>query len=418
MNTLRARLALLLLGAIVSVLLLVTAAVLYTFKPNSDDQIIGPLARETALIMQFAEYGAPQSAFSASPPQLDLDEELTRELRSGLGRLGVSRDVVVGRSMNSTSVIAASFGPNGWLTVPAPALPPREGLWRLFLSWIVAIAFGIGAIAVFAAHRMTRPIQVVESMVANIGDEGRLPMLPEDGPAEVRAVARAMNRLSARLQAAMDSRMRLVAAAGHDLRTPITRLRLRAEFVGEEDREAFMRDLDELENIADSAIALVRLETTDEASEPVELNGLISEIVEELQMQGLAASWIEAGPVYAKAARIALKRALRNVIINACTHGGGASVALEAAKEDALITVLDSGPGIPYDLMGRVFEPFFRVDPARRKEIPGAGLGLSIANEIVMRAGGSLDVRNREDGGLCQTIRIPTMPAMPGQSTE
>lgn len=407
MKTLRVRLALLLVGAIVSVLVLVTAAVLYTFRPTAPEQIVDSLAREVALIVRLAEGGAPASILSVDPPRLDPDDQLTHELRAGLQRLGVSQDVIVGHSSTSETPIAMKIGGRGWLTIPSPALPPREGLWRLFISWILAIALGIGAIAVLVARRMTRPIQVVESMVANIGDEGKLPILPEDGPAEVRAVASAMNRLSARLEAAVESRMRLVAAAGHDLRTPITRLRLRAEFVDEEDRAAFMRDLDELESIADSAIALVRLETADDAHEQVELNGLVSEIVDELRAQGLQASWTGVGPVHAAASKIALKRALRNLLANACTHGGGAAATVETAGNVVRITIVDRGPGIPEEMMDHVLEPFFRVDSARRKKISGAGLGLSIANEIIRRSGGELHIANRKSGGLSQTVLLP-----------
>lgn len=407
MKTLRVRLALLLLGAIVSVLVLVTAAVLYTFRPTAPEQIVGSLAREVALIVQLAEAGAPASGLSIEPPRLEVDEQVTRDLRNGLQRLGGPQDVIVGQNSASETSIAVKIGARGWLTFPSPSLPPREGLERLFLAWIFAIALGIGILASLVAQRMTRPIQVIESMVANIGDEGKLPVLPEDGPAEVRAVASAVNRLSARLEAAVESRMRLVAAAGHDLRTPITRLRLRAEFVEDEDRAAIMRDLDELESIADSAIALVRLETIEEAREPVELSGLVAEIVVELRSQGLTVSTSSSTPVYSVASSIALKRALRNLLTNACTHGEGAAVTVEGSSDLARITISDHGPGIPEELIDHVLEPFFRVDSARRKTIPGAGLGLSIANEIIKRSGGSLSIENRETGGLAQTVLLP-----------
>ena len=132
---------------------------------------------------------------------------------------------------------------------------------RGLLRWLALITFGATAIAVFVANRMVKPLVLLESAVELVGPDGILPHLPERGPAEVRATAKALNSLSSRLRAAIESRMRLVAAAGHDLRTPITRLRLRAEFIeDEEERARWLNDLDELERIADSAILLVREE--------------------------------------------------------------------------------------------------------------------------------------------------------------
>jgi len=248
---------------------------------------------------------------------------------------------------------------------------------------------------------------VLEDAVAAVGSDGLLPQVPETGSASMRATARALNRLSARLKGAMESRMRLVAAAGHDLRTPMTRMRLRAEFLPEEEREAWLRDLDELDRIADDAIRLVREEVDPGAEEAVSLDRLIREIATELGDTGLK---VATGPLTGgtvRAAPLALKRALRNLIVNAATHGGGAFVGTSAVAGSVIVTIEDEGPGIPEELLARVFEPFFRVDPARRKSVPGAGLGLAIAREIITRFGGTIAIANRQPHGLRQTVRLP-----------
>lgn len=202
--------------------------------------------------------------------------------------------------------------------------------------------------------------------------------------------------------------MRLVAAAGHDMRTPITRMRLRAEFVSdEEEREKWLNDIDELERIADSAILLVREETGAEAPERIQLDDLVENICTELKQQDFDVTLAATHPVNVFAGRLKLNRALRNLIINAATHGVRARVGVGGDGTNAMVTIEDDGPGIPEEVLGQVFEPFFRADPARRQNIPGAGLGLTIAHEIVTRAGGSIQIVNRPGGGLLQTVFLP-----------
>jgi len=217
----------------------------------------------------------------------------------------------------------------------------------------------------------------------------------------------------------MESRMRLVAAAGHDMRTPITRMRLRAEFVADEDeREKWLNDIDELGRIADSAILLVREETGAEAPERLRLDDLIGSICEELKQQDFDVTLSDTSPVTVLAGRLKLSRALRNLIINAATHGVRARVGVDGDGTTARVTIEDDGPGIPEEVLGQVFEPFFRADPARRQNIPGAGLGLTIAYEIVTRAGGSIQIVNRPGGGLLQTVCLPEAPELEAAETD
>jgi signal transduction histidine kinase len=201
--------------------------------------------------------------------------------------------------------------------------------------------------------------------------------------------------------------MRLIAAAGHDLRTPMTRMRLRAEFISDEtERDKWLADLEELDTIADSAISLVREEASHETAEPVRLDRLLDEIAQALGPMKYPLRLHQLEPLAVRAGPRALKRALQNLIINAATHGGGADVALRREAGAAVVIITDDGPGIPEDVLGRVFEPFFRVDPARRKLMPGAGLGMAIAREIVERFGGTVRIHNRRPHGLEQRVTL------------
>jgi signal transduction histidine kinase len=208
------------------------------------------------------------------------------------------------------------------------------------------------------------------------------------------------------LKSAIESRMRLVAGAGHDLRTPMTRMRLRAEFLPEEERSHWLHDLEELDRIADSAIQLVREETAANSSETIRLDDFVKQACEELAGLKFSVTWLPSSAGNVVVAPLAFTRALRNLIINAATHGSGARVSVDTHGGRCLVVIEDDGPGIPENVMTSVFEPFFRVDPARRQHVAGAGLGLAIAKEIIERLGGTLTIENRKPVGLKQTIML------------
>jgi signal transduction histidine kinase len=294
-----------------------------------------------------------------------------------------------------------------WMIVDVPDLGPPRDVWYGLAGWMALIVLGATPVSIYFTGVLVRPLEMLEAAVSKIGSDGMLATLPEKGSAEVRATAHALNELSARLKTAMESRMRLVAAAGHDLRTPMTRMRLRAEFL-DEDREKWLSDLDELDRIADSAIRLVREEVNQDAVEALELDRLVRDIEVEMISLGHAVTIDHLDHVSVKAGALGLRRALRNLIVNAATHGKSCSVALAGRGGQTVLTIADRGPGIPPDLLNKAFEPFFRVDPARTQFIPGAGLGLAIAKEIIERYGGTITLENRPGGGLLQTVVFAT----------
>lgn len=426
MNTLRLRIAALIVCAIVAVVGLATwVAVLVIGRPGPE-RMVQDAAVQIDLISRLAEQ-LPDSfepgmlsptvrgmQLLPGPAAGTLDQRLTDVLRSELAEIGQARPVLVSQSAPdkpmTVSVPIASQG--WWIAMPLSTRPPPpRGAWFILLGWMSAIILGAAGIAVVISNRLTRPLQMIEGAIASVGRDGVLPVLPEIGTGELKATAQALNRLSARLKTAMESRMRLVAAAGHDLRTPMTRMRLRAEFVGDEDERAlWLRDLEELDRIADSAIRLVREEATPGEPDRVEIGGLLREITGELVQQGLRLETAGIADAEVGVARLALTRALRNLFINAATHGGGGVVSAAVEGGFAVVTVCDRGPGIPEDLIARVFEPFFRVDPSRRQAMPGAGLGLAIAKEIIERNGGTIVVRNGVARGLVQEISLPLAP--------
>ncbi len=417
-------LALILVGSVFAVMLVATGITYLVISMGDADRITGFMAQHIVMTSEFVEDeggAAPQGPFGRigdNKPPFEPGEivndlpagperpELSAALQKALAREGETRAVHVIDLGAGESVAALALDDGRQLVVsfPKPRNPPTE-LWGGLLAWLFLVVIGVTAVALVLARRVAQPFAMLERAVASVGPDGTLPHVPETGGSEARQMAMALNALSERLKVAMESRMRLVAAAGHDLRTPMTRMRLRAEFLPDDDRASWLADLDELDAIADSAIRLVQEEGEGEDHVPVELGVLARDVVRELGEAGLSITSGDMADATVLAGPLALRRALRNLMTNAATHGGGANVRLDLGEEARLV-IDDSGPGIPEEMIGQVFEPFFRADPGRGQEIKGAGLGLAIAREIIERFGGSIEISNRPEGGLRQVVRL------------
>lgn len=416
MRSLQLKIALILIVSIVAVVAVATGITAFVISSGDAGRMVGPMADRIAFSADaFGRQGRPSEPFprpreevadapAAGEPQADL----TAAIKSALAAEGKTGTVFVTRRATSGQPVASyQFADGRWgiYEFPKPMGPPPQ-LWLALTSWLTLVVIGVAGVALLMARRVTHPFVMLEQAVASVGRDGVLPYVPETGSGEARHTAAALNRLSDRLKASMESRMRLVAAAGHDLRTPMTRMRLRAEFLPDEERASWLADLDELDLIADSAIRLVREEGSAEDQKALPLLSLVEETVAELSAARLLVALTASERATVKAGPLSLKRALRNLITNGATHGGGARVWLKTVGTFVQVVIEDDGPGIPEELLTRVFEPFFRVDPARGQAVKGAGLGLAIAKEIVERLGGSIAIENRPEGGLRQTVTL------------
>ena len=411
MNSLQTRIAALLIAAIVAVVVLASFAATWVMQPPAPQATMAPVARQIHMTIALLGHGPARDLplhLQATPATGTPDPGMTRFLQGALRRTGAPLEARVTRG-GARQPLTASVRVDGqWLILQIPDLSPPPGRWKVLALWLALIVSGSAAISIHAARRLTRPLQLIEDAVDRIGPDGSLEPITETGSAEVQAAAKALNRLSRQLRGAMESRMRLVAAAGHDLRTPMTRMRLRAEFIEDDaERGKWLADLEELDSIADSAIRLVREEVGPDGAQVLRLDRLLQDIAAELRAQGHAVETAALPALRITAGPIAMKRALRNLIVNAATHGGGARVALTGDGASAVIRIEDDGPGVPPELIARIFEPFFRVDQARRKAFPGAGLGMAIAREIIERHQGSITIRNRQPRGLEQICTLP-----------
>ncbi len=240
-----------------------------------------------------------------------------------------------------------------------------------------------------------------------VGRGARQAPLPETGARELRNATRAFNTMQERLQRYMDSRTHFLAAMSHDLRTPLTRLKLRAETLDDPAlRDRFNADLDEMNSMVRGALNLFKGVDHDEPLTSVQMDALLGELRVEFAEIG-ARFEIDGAAAPLLVRPLALKRCLTNLLANAAKYGRNTTVVLEDSPAELVIRVQDEGPGIPDDMLERVFEPFFRLESSRNADTGGVGLGLSIARDIAQSLGGSLVLKNRSPHGLEAVLSLP-----------
>ena len=375
----------------------------------------------------------------AAEPEVDhashRDPAVTRRLRDALG--DPDREILLEVHDRSSDLPDVDEVPMEMRPMHAAMLAERRGPLELAMSirltsgewlnvrsmfhrpvgqWlpedIAALAIAavlVSLVAALTAVRVVRPMRALAIAAERAGRGEDQPELTESGPSEVQDTIRAFNLMQARLRRFVGDRTRMLAALGHDLRSPLTAMRLRLELIDAgEDRDRLMAMVDEMQMMAEATLAFAR---GDAESEPtVEID--LSEILRDLAASPDHAARIELNEtlpsVKARVRPVALRRALRNLIDNALRYGGRAEVSLEYHDGDAVFAISDRGPGLPQDRLEAVFEPFHRLEASRSRETGGSGLGLSIARTILRAHGGDVTLKNRNGGGLTATVRLPT----------
>lgn len=296
----------------------------------------------------------------------------------------------------------------GWLNVTARSDRPDFRLPPTILGTILLSLLLIMGALWLGLRRITGPLRQLSEAAEDMGIDGPLPTLPTGGPDEVRVLSDAMGRMQARISGMVSDRTRMLAALGHDLRSPITALRLRAEMVeDDETRERMAAILDEMQDMVEATLAYARGVSTDQPTEPTDLAALVSDLARELGETGPPVTLGRTEPATLPLRRTPMRRALRNLIENAQRHGGGAVVSLRRSGGMVVLTIDDAGPGIPEADLARVFDPFTRMEPSRSRETGGVGLGLPIAKAILEAHGGAVALSNRVEGGLRATVSLP-----------
>ena len=295
-----------------------------------------------------------------------------------------------------------------WLNV-AVGPPPGAPAWgAAFLAVFLLSALGIAAVAVFMGRRLARPMRGLAHAAGRLGRGEAVEDLPEAGTVETRETVRAFNLMRARLDRYVSDRTAMLAAVSHDLRTPITSLRLHAEFVEDiETKAKILAALDEMQRMTKDALAFIREDMQREETRTVDLHALLDSVAADLAELGHDIAVADSGRVLADCRPAALRRALRNLLENAAAYGVRAAARIERDGEEIRVVVEDEGPGIPEADLERVFEPFVRLEASRSRDTGGSGLGLAIARSIVRSHGGDIELANRPEGGVRATVVLP-----------
>jgi len=267
---------------------------------------------------------------------------------------------------------------------------------------------GIALTAWIAARWLSYPINQMARAASELGESlEHAPLDETRGPSEIRQASMVFNQMQARLKQQIAERNRFLAAVSHDLRTPITRLKLRAQKIDAKNlQQDIQGDINEMTAMIDATLDYLRGDGQPEVSCYLDVSALVNSMAENAVEQGdiVTVSGI-AQPIMAQP--MALRRCLNNLIENALRYGSRANIDLNDSGDKLIISIHDAGAGIPEDQLEAVFAPFYRLDQSRSRHTGGVGLGLSIARDIAQKLGGSLALSNAAEGGLVATLVLP-----------
>jgi signal transduction histidine kinase len=377
-----------------------------------------PLAREPLVAVDNVEgphfgrrYGRPRHAEPGRDPGMGRGR-MMRE-HDGDERYGRGRDRERRPMMRALDLeVAVPLADGQWLFFATNLPSGNTGFSYQYLISMLVMALIIVAISVWAVRRMTAPLASVAQAADRLGRDVNAPPMPESGTIEMKQAASAFNAMQTKLRALVENRTRMLAALSHDLRTPLTLLRLRAENVDNmEERDKMLATIADMDSMIGATLNYAREQAADEPRRATDVTALVQSVTDDMADAGLDVTMTQSPPVSIDCQPAALKRALTNLIENAVKYGQRARVSLSALPQAVEIAVEDDGPGIPEDQLTKVFEPFYRVESSRNRDTGGVGLGLAIARTVVEAQGGTLVLSNRQPQGLRALITLPRVRA-------
>jgi signal transduction histidine kinase len=369
-------------------------------------------------IWQFTEIPRPAKTL----PMTDAEQALARRLAQVLPvaaqkapitvQLHEKQDLIAGNELpegsdrNSEAVrIIVPLDRNTYLSAVNVRLPVDWPI-EIVVATVAAILMASGAAALMA-RRVVRPLSELTSAASVAAHGGSAPTVKENGPDDVRNAAMAFNRMTEKVTKTLDAQRHLLSAVGHDLRTPITAMRINLEFVEEDElRERLQTNLDELQQLTEQVLSAAR-GAGGETKRNVDLSALVESLIADLDDMGEPVTWQSHSPAPVSCRPNEIRRAVRNLVENAVAYGAKADVQITDSGAGYEIVVEDEGPGIPEDDRQRVFEPFVRLETSRNSATGGTGLGLTLVKAIAEGHGGGVVLENRESGGLRARMILP-----------
>ncbi len=372
-----------------------------------DDQLA---ELEDILVGRLSKFGVTEARVRRDPASLMERTPRRNTQDSDVGE--VEKDLLAlaaGFAKSDKLTASIQFADGQWLNFTEPIIPPGPVLSLDSLPLYGVMAGLVVIMSVWSLRRLTAPYRVMETAVKRIGDDLKSPPISESGSREIRAAAHAINTMQARLREYVEDREQLAAALAHDLRTPLTRMRLRLALLrSSRIRDELARALADIEGIARSVIDFATFEVAEEKAERIDFLSLVESVADGFEEARLAEAGMRSRELICVARPVALKRCVTNLVQNAVTYGKKAHLSLHRSDETIALVIRDEGPGIPQAKLDAVFSPFVRLEGSRSRETGGLGLGLTIARNIARSAGGEIILSNRPDGGLQTELRLPS----------
>jgi signal transduction histidine kinase len=317
-------------------------------------------------------------------------------------------DLAADISQSARLVASIEFKDGQWLNFVMPLTPVGPLISTESFVLLGGVAALVVIVTIWSLRLLTAPYRTLESAVKRIGADLKSPPLPEEGGREYRSAAHAVNTMQAQLREYVEDREQLAAALAHDLRTPLTRMKLRLELLKDgKVRQALANDLGDIEAIARSVVDFATHEIREEKAERIDFWSLVDSVADAYPQVTFANDGAASRGLVCTGRPVALRRCVTNLVDNAVAYGERARLTLVGEAADIVLTIEDDGPGIPEERLEQVFRPFTRVEASRNRQTGGFGLGLTIARAIARSSGGEIRLENREGGGLRTELRVP-----------
>ncbi|PNG44628.1 two-component sensor histidine kinase [Pseudomonas asplenii] len=433
-DTLRRHIALTIVAAMVASLalnaLFVQVAGIWARPPIERTGLLEQIAATSRVIEAAPANLRPQLAAAASSAMLQVSWQAQRadfDLPNDGLRLPASRVPVLQQLLGNDrkiEVFSPSDWPNGspqahyaavvqlvdgsWLSF----IPPERS-WGLEFGVRIAIVIALGLIATLlvawvATRQLANPLQRFTRAARRFGTDLRAPPIKLEGPDEIRQAIIAFNTMQAQIQHFIAERTHMLASISHDLRAPLTRMRLRSEFMEDLDHQGkLIRDVEEMQSMINAALAFFREDTHREQTTAFDLSELLQTIVDDYRDQQINVDFDGPAHLVYEGRPLGIKRVIVNLLENALKYAQRPVISLRRDEYSICIEVSDEGPGIPEAALEQVFDPFFRLEASRNRDTGGVGLGLSAARAIVREQGGELTLSNRSGHGLLARVELP-----------
>lgn len=337
----------------------------------------------------------------------ELAPDIAKEaFRVGFPEEGDAPSAADGRS--HLMVVSIRLEDGSWINFASPIFGTAHHLSGNMLVFAIMIGLGVGVIAVLLLRWVTKPLQDLAIAAEGFTLDATCKDVREEGPAEVRRAGRAFNNMASRIRKLVAERTQALAAVSHDLRTPITRLRLRSELLGDESARSMIdQDLAEMESMIDSTLEYLKMGVSHEQPRPLDVVTMLATIVDFEIDQGrsIRYSGVRHAPIMGRP--VSIKRAFWNIVGNALKFGENVSIMIHDDGASVIVDISDDGPGIADSEFEKVFEPFYRIEGSRSRNTGGTGLGLTIAKAIIVDHAGNIELQNQPDGGLKVSILLP-----------